>query len=784
AQSSAELLMLLSVVLFVILVAIYLSNEQFTTTAQAKETNEAAIMADDIARAADEVYYQGYGARKKLYVNVPRGIDPFGTSIVNNSIVVKVSDTSITSRSKAPIYGNLPLTPGRQEVWVISEGSYVRIGNAFISLDKGSIFISLNEGESRSEEFTINNVYNGPLNLTVAPVWAHSAKVNLSASPSSFTLQKDNGRTITVTASAGSTSGGVYDGDIMISVTDGQNIAQVRVPVTVYVIPSDNPLPKFFFGGGDTVQIWAQTVESGTSVLHDFYFCTGTGTQLSSIAFQRSGTAASWVWDTSPLGAIPGSDCARKVVSLRVPAAQPPGNYTGTLTIIADGGVYNLTVLMFIEVVDSGDDRGPLVKNAAFVPSNPRYGENILLNLTCDDVGRGNSKILYAEFDVSQSPFGDESYCSFNKLIPYDGAYDSPTERAYANLTVLPEGHYKFLVRCVDVLGNIGPSVAMNLQVFSASETAPPSISNISISPPGPRPVQQITVYATANDTATGNSSIFTCYLTRDNNGTYLDMNASDGAYDSPVEAVQGGIGNLTEGAHNVTIFCQDRYGWVANRTYNFTVYPLNDTQAPLILNLTRTPTSAKDTQQINVSLTANDTARGGSEILNCSLEVDSNGTELLMIPADGSYDSMVESAYRVIGPLSIGTHNITVRCRDIWLNTNTTSQSFTVTDGVGPLAYNLSRTTTPSGGQYFVTAKATATDVGFGGSNIQACYANLNLGAWQAMTADDGAYNSPTEQVSKNLGKYNAGTYTMYVQCVDAQGNWGEVNSTTISVP
>lgn len=676
-QSSAELLLLFAALLFVLAIAAYLSNQQLTSVSQTKEINKAVVMADDLASAADEVYYQGYGARKRLVIDVPQNVDTSQTYISSNSIVITTSNTTIVADSQVPVHGILPLTPGKHEIWVVSEGSSVRIGYAFISISKGSLFFTIDESDSDSDTFEIENVYDQDINVTLYADWLHSSDVALSVSPNNFSLNPDDSQVITVSVQSFHGSAGIYDGDIVINATDGVSEDSVSVPVTVYVlappVSNQSNLSAFYV----TPDEWSAVMQRGQTIQKYFYVCTN-GVSVQNVEFTTSGTAGSWVWNTGDVGPIARGACVSKLFYITVPTTQPTGNYTGTITATADGGTYTDDINLKIEVIDPVDTQGPQARNVVVGTNTPNpswvihaYQDDVIVNATCDDRFRGNSNILYGEATLASSS------CNWVQMDAVDGAYDSPLEDVTYNMGVFAQGTYHVSIRCADIYYNIGNIADRWFSIYPPDHT-PPSVSSIWLSPSNnPGMSDYITVHAGADDWNRGDSIISNCYVEVDSNGTHIPMTADDGAYDQPYEDVSGGIGTLDPGVHTVVVFCNDYYN-----------------------------------------------------------------------------------------------------------NTGNGSRTFTVHDDIGPLSLNLYITTIPSGSRYRVYAHATGNDTGRGNSDIDRCRARINNGGWRTMYADDGSYDSPVEDVNRYMGQYNSGTYTLSVRCRDSAGNWGPTNSTTVSVP
>ncbi|MGC8924191.1 MAG: hypothetical protein ACP5KJ_03295 [Candidatus Micrarchaeia archaeon] len=675
-QGSAEFLLILAAALFVIAVSFYISSQQFTSVSQSKNVNDATLTADSIASAANEVYFQGYGARKRLLITIPQGVNTSGTYIAGNSIVITTDGTTVVSQTEVPVHGTLPLKPGQYYVWVVSEGSSVRIGNVFVSVTPGALFFMLDEAESDSGTLKVTNVFDQGINVSLYAEWPHSSDVSLSISPSNFSLNPDQERDVTIEVISYTGSAGIYDGNIVINATDGDDYDQVYIPITVYVLapPGGNATLPLFYVSPNT---WNQTVQRGATVNKYFYVCT-LGISVNQVTFTPSGTVGSWVWNTGPIGPIPPYSCLGKVFYITVPGTQPVGNYTGTILASADGGAYTYPINLSIEVIAPVDTQGPLASNVVVRANTPNpsgvihaYQDDVIVNATCSDVGRGNSNILYGELSSTQAS------CGWVQMLPRDGAYDSPVEDVTGNLGRFAEGDYFALVRCTDIYYNTGSTVSQWFGV-APPDYKGPAVTSFWLEPSNnPGMSQYITVHAWCDDWGSGDSIISAAYVEIDFNGTWIPLKPEDGAYDEPDEGVAGGIGYLYAGQHTATIYCKDYYN-----------------------------------------------------------------------------------------------------------NTGARNYTFLVTDDIGPLALNLYITPFNPTPSTPITAHATGNDTGRGDSNINLCRARVDAGIWRNMYADDGAYDEPVEQVNRNMGTYESGFHTLYVQCRQTVGNiWGPINSKTFRV-
>src|SRR3990172_1365098 len=127
-QASFEMLVILAIMLVVLIVVIGLAKEGATGAGNARDELDARRAADDLAKAADAVYFQGAGARRQVYVKLPSAYDAGASNVSNDTIVLHVGDSDYAATSKAQLHGQLPTVPGGHWVWVISEGASVRIG--------------------------------------------------------------------------------------------------------------------------------------------------------------------------------------------------------------------------------------------------------------------------------------------------------------------------------------------------------------------------------------------------------------------------------------------------------------------------------------------------------------------------------------------------------------------------------------------------------------------------------------------------------------------------------
>lgn len=88
-----------------------------------------------------------------------------------------------------------------------------------------------------------------------------------------------------------------------------------------------------------------------------------------------------------------------------------------------------------------------------------------------------------------------------------------------------------------------------------------------------------------------------------------------------------------------------------------------------------------------------------------------------------------------------------------------------------------------PAVGGENVTVTATVDDSSTGGSNIQSAEYNIDGGSFSAMSATDGAFDTPTEGVTASFAAPDVGDHQVCVRGTDANGNVSAEVCATLTV-
>jgi hypothetical protein len=134
-------MIILGMSLIVILIAAVLANQYLTDLNAQKASNEARLAVGDLASAANSVWRQGIGAKKRVLVKIPSGVNSSNnvtfigrpandSSSPMRTINIRFSYGDVAASTDVDVNGTMPANPGGYSLWVISRDTYVYIGNS------------------------------------------------------------------------------------------------------------------------------------------------------------------------------------------------------------------------------------------------------------------------------------------------------------------------------------------------------------------------------------------------------------------------------------------------------------------------------------------------------------------------------------------------------------------------------------------------------------------------------------------------------------------------------
>lgn len=366
-QASTEFLLLLAVAFLVLTAVFLLSQSQLGGVSEWKEQTDAKNAVLDLSTAAKDVYSQGEGAKKKVYVELPSSYEPINSSVSGNAIKINVRGSDFAAVENFPLHGTLPGKSGGHWIWVVSEGNQVRIGPAMMELSRNSIFIIMNANTTVNASFNVKNIWGSGYLATPSVTW-NNPNVSMNINPSgSFALNESESRTMYLSFSAAGNAVGYYSGEIELTANDGTTQEAVKVPVTVEVVGAGTGTePRITI----TPDFWGVTLNAGDNVNKTFTICTNSFTAPTGITFTPSaGDPGNWVGGTSPLGAMAPSTCEQKTLTINVPNDTVSGDYSGDVDIQAQGisgGVTDVSLYIVVIVEEEGGEVPPLSVSPQF----------------------------------------------------------------------------------------------------------------------------------------------------------------------------------------------------------------------------------------------------------------------------------------------------------------------------------------------------------------------------------------------------------------------------------
>ncbi len=241
SQTAVELLVVLAIGLIVIGIIFVSSYERLAGSQAALQVAEAQAAASDLAKAADTVWLEGAGAKKKVFVDLPEGIND--SMVSGNTIRFKVAVpgglTDVAAKSSALLFGSIPLRTGGQWVIVSATESGVRIGAQDLDVDPSILItqvVTSNATQNTQASFNASNLGNASIDVSATLVWSNGT-VNVSFSnpgDSYFTLAPGAYRTITLNKAIGPNVLGSFSGNVFLNASNGD---EAVVDIVVEVVP-------------------------------------------------------------------------------------------------------------------------------------------------------------------------------------------------------------------------------------------------------------------------------------------------------------------------------------------------------------------------------------------------------------------------------------------------------------------------------------------------------------------------------------------------------------------
>lgn len=243
AQGTTELIVLLAVVTTISLIIYYTSQTNLAQSNRVVLTSQARAAVNDLASAASEVYSEGPGARRKVYITIPEGAIS-SRVFANNTMInigLQVDPTTIadinTQTTMTLVQGaDFPTTPGDYWVWVTAKQGYVVIGSSNLNINPTTLSFTMPQSSSTSAVITFTDVGTVPFAVYLNPNWIYNNTVVMAPNSTGFALYPTTvGSTVYVNVTMqtySNTSLGSYVGSILIT-TNTSETAVISIGVNV-----------------------------------------------------------------------------------------------------------------------------------------------------------------------------------------------------------------------------------------------------------------------------------------------------------------------------------------------------------------------------------------------------------------------------------------------------------------------------------------------------------------------------------------------------------------------
>ncbi|MFH1785613.1 MAG: vWA domain-containing protein [Candidatus Micrarchaeota archaeon] len=446
AQTSMEFLIILTIAMLVLIVIVVMSQGQITTIQNMNDNTNARNSLLDLSSAAKEVYAQGEGSKKLVYVQLPSTYEPEYSVVVNKSIRIRAAGTDHVSLENFNVRGYLPSSPGGHWVWVVSEGNRVRIGDAMMELSKNRIYVVMDSNSTESISFSVKNIWVRDFDVNTVTTW-NNPDVQMTGVPSSFSLTVDDSETIDLEFTSTFDAGGTYVGKIELIALDSLGYTEnVDVPVTVYVIPYYEPEPEEDLLGPFVVNIYQDpTPAIKLEPLAIFVNASDELTGNSTIKGCEIDADNEDSWqDMLPMDGAYDETIELSVYNYTEGFALGPHTIRTRCTDVWN----NLgPIAYYYFMVSESDVLGPIVISMNHTEW-PTTLSNITVGGTATDAYTGNSDMQGCNVKIDDG--------MWSPSLPTDGSWDSPTENFTYNVGPLPVGYHTAYHQCTDSLGNIG----------------------------------------------------------------------------------------------------------------------------------------------------------------------------------------------------------------------------------------------------------------------------------------------------------------------------------------
>ncbi len=349
-QTTIELLLVLSVSVVALAIIFAIYAEQVSATRETQDMVIARNTVQTIANAANTAYLSGIDSEIRIFIEVPESIDIANSGFESSTVSLRLANgTDVIAFTEIPMSGSFKTTPGRYYMYLDFNGDTVNIRYREFELNKQSIFVSILQGSSTQETFSVRNNYAEQITVSLTPTFSHT-DATMSLSDSEVVL--DPGATTIVTASFTTQpyANGNYAGRIVASsVISGETITKT-ISVSVEVASEFSNLVIY-------PRLTSISSLGDETYTKSYSICNKTVSLIENITWGKDGNvdanAASWF--TLPLITdVNANSCSNFDMNIVIPTLSS-AIYDANLTAISGDDNYT----SFIRVTNSVESEPP-----------------------------------------------------------------------------------------------------------------------------------------------------------------------------------------------------------------------------------------------------------------------------------------------------------------------------------------------------------------------------------------------------------------------------------------
>lgn len=332
--------------------------------------------------AVNDVYHQGEGARKQVFIIIPDSVSESKTGIDSKTATIYVLGNDVWAEADVNMVGSFPTTRGGHFVWVEAKANYVLVGETMMGLNKSSIYVSMNQSDTAQESITITNYSSAIMDINITQNWPHT-DVTLAVSPTSFSQNPGDQNIVYLDFTSSATAVGNYVGSITITATYNGNEEAVEVPINAEVIVAAEESPLIVIPS-----TWTATIQEGEKETKTFTVCNNSSSSMTNIQFAGSGDAGAWL-EADTIPSLAADSCTEQDLNISVPLGTAEGTYYGTITAQSDEGYSDTidleitvtaapaqqTILLWAQIGEGGSDPAAIVGTADDVASTENRGD-------------------------------------------------------------------------------------------------------------------------------------------------------------------------------------------------------------------------------------------------------------------------------------------------------------------------------------------------------------------------------------------------------------------------